>query len=58
MRNGVVVIITPHDFEHPSRWYYSVYEVKMCLLRVVTSGRVESLCRTVEWCMNDVVKRM
>jgi hypothetical protein len=32
------IIIPPHDFEHLSRWYYRVLEVKKCELGAVTCG--------------------
>jgi hypothetical protein len=37
MRCGVI-IIPPHDFKPPSRWYYRVQEVQKCDFGVVTCG--------------------
>jgi hypothetical protein len=36
MRNGV--IIPPHDFKHPSRWYYRVLKQIKYEIAVVTNG--------------------
>jgi hypothetical protein len=37
MGNGVI-IIPPHDFKQPSRWYYRVQKIKKHEFRVVTYG--------------------
>jgi hypothetical protein len=35
--NGVIIIL-PHRFEHPLRWYYRAWEVTKCELGTVTYG--------------------
>jgi hypothetical protein len=35
---GNDVIVPPHDFEHPSRWYYGVQEIKKYIFGADSSG--------------------